>query len=192
MTKSVAVAAIAPLVATVAGTLAGAAGWDRPKQLLEPPYVESVPVGLLLALLTTAVLSLAAAAVLHRRLLERGPLLNTCLLAVTALAGTAIAIWGALYATAIENAIPVFDWAYFTVPVALACLLARISPPRDRALVTGLLVTAPIAAVHALGWTVYGTWRTGLLSTVVLGGFGTLLGLAASGLPREESSSGTG
>ena len=112
---------------------------------------------------------------------------------MTAVAGTAVASWSALYVTAIDTAaIPVLDWALFTVPVAVACLQTRTWPTPGRPVVTGLLVALPIAAVNAFGWTVYGTWRTGFIFTVVSGGFGVLLGLTASVLARDGSRSREG
>lgn len=91
---------------------------------------------------------------------------------------------GRLYATAVSGAIPIFDWAYFAVPVAVACVLACSTA--ERAVVTGLLVAVSVAAVNALGWSIYSAPESGLTTTALLGGFGVLLGLTPPSRPRDS------
>lgn len=172
-----AVAAVAG--AAVLGSVAGAVDWGRPRQLLRAPYVTDVPGGLLAAFVTLALVGLLVAAALHGRLAPRRTLDGrTSLVALVAVAGATAAAWGGLYATAVENAIPVFDWAFFAVPVALASVVERGSGSSDRSFTTAVLVAVPVAAVNALGWSVYfSSPLAGLTQTAVVGGIGLLLAL---------------
>lgn len=182
MLPKTAVAGAAVAIAAVVGSAIGGLDWRRPRQVLHAPYVADVPVGLLTTLVGLALTGLLVAAVLQRLLVPARPAgLRALLLAFLAVAGAGAATWAGLYASAIENAIPVFDWAFFAVPVGLATAIAdghdHGNRTTHRPFVTGLLVAVPIAAVNALGWSIYGTPRSGLTTTAVSGGIGLVVGL---------------
>lgn len=103
----------AVIIAVVAGNALGEQHhWDRPRQLLHPPYVDKVPFTLLAAFILLALTGLFVAALLQRRLVPTRPAGSRgWLLAAVAVAGTVAATWAALYTTSIEDAaIPVLDW----------------------------------------------------------------------------------
>jgi hypothetical protein len=179
MRTPVLIGAAALATAVCGGSLLGSLNGQHASQLLRFPYVDAVPVELALVVTVLAVASLASTTVLYRQVWEGAPqrLLDGLLL-LLALVGTLASAWSAVYMTAIENAIPVFDWLFFAVPVGLACLVLPSAASRDRCLATGLLMATPIAAMHALGWANYGdSARSGILATLTLGGFGLLIGL---------------
>lgn len=174
-----AVAGAAVVVAAVAGDAIGRHDWGRPRQLLHAPYVADVPVAMLSVFIALASGGLLIAAALRRRLVpSRARGRRAWLLAAIAVSGAAAATWGGLYAGAVENAIPILDWAFFAVPIGLAALVEGHSDTVERPLVTGLLVAVPIAAVNAFGWSIYASPGSGLPLTLVSGGIGVLLGLA--------------
>lgn len=161
------------------GSALGRLDWGRPRQLLHPPYVADISVALLSAFIALALAGLLVAAILRRRLSRthhEGR--RNWPLGFVAVAGSGAATWGGLYSGAVENAIPVFDWAFFAVPVGLATLIEGRSGSGQRPLVTALLVAVPIAAVSAFGWSIYDSSRPGLITTAISGGIGLLFGLS--------------
>jgi len=149
----------------------------RPRQLLRAPYIEQVPGGLLAAFVFLAVVAVAVAVLLFSRVVPGPHGWGVPALAVLASMGAIASVWGGLYATAISDPIPVFDWAFYAAPVALAGLLAgRVAADP---LVLGLLAAVPVAAANTLGWAANGGVRGALLMAVFSGGFGLVVGLGA-------------
>ena len=162
------------LSALALGSLLGSRDLGRPQQILSPPYVSQVPPGLLLVLLLTAAAVAAVSGVLLWRLRAARGRALPAVLVVLALA-TAAASWSALYLASLEDSvIPIFDWLFTAVPVALAGVLAL----RGRPLLAALLVAWPVAAVSGFYWAAYDSSATGgFLAAATLQGFGLILGL---------------
>ena len=159
------------------GCAVGQMDLGRPRQLLRAPYIEKVPGGLLAAFVLLAVVAVVVAVLFYSRVVPGPHGWGVPALAVLASMGAIASVWGGLYSTAIVNPIPVFDWAFYAAPVALAGLLAgRVATDP---LVLGLLAAVPVAAASTLGWTVSGGVRGALIMAVFSGGFGLVVGLGA-------------
>jgi hypothetical protein len=173
--KANALAGYAVLGAVALGCVLGLFDLGRARQLLRAPYIEHVPGGLLAAFVMLAVVGVAVAAVLYSRLVPRHHGWRGPALAVVVSAGAVASVWGGLYSTAVVNPIPVLDWAFYAVPVALAGLLARGTAVDPLGL--GLLAAVPVAAVNTLGWAVSTGVSGGIVMAAFSGGMGLVVGL---------------
>lgn len=124
-----------------------------------------------------AVVGVVVAVLLFSRIVPGRQGWGLAALAVIASLGAIASMWGGIYSTAIDNAIPVFDWAFYAVPAALAGLLAGRAAADP--IVLGLLAAVPVAALNTLGWAVSGGVGAALIMAVFLGGFGLAVGLGA-------------
>ena len=125
------------LVLTLLATGVGLLPWPPPRWAPSTTWlVRDVPVALWALVLTTAVVSLAAATVLLARTTPLGPS-RPALWAWLVLSAAALAalVWNALYAAALSTIdygaiIPVFHWLFTFGPAVLAGLVFR---PRGKA-----------------------------------------------------------
>jgi len=162
------------LTAVVVGSAAGQLPLGRARQLLTAPYLDRVPGGLLAAFLTLAVAGVVVAVLLFSRLVP-GSGWGIPALGAIASMGALASMYGGLYSSAVNNPIPIFDWVFYALPVALAGLPAgRVGADP---VVLGLLAAVPVAALNTLGWAVSAGSGGALFMAATSGGLGVLIGL---------------
>lgn len=190
-TSSATLGGVAALL-TVLAVLAGSREWPAPRRTTSGWQVAAVPASLLALLAGTAVVCLAVAAVLARphRLAAPTAAVWWGLAAVSALA----LVWNDLYLAALGDegpVIPVFDWAFTSLPTLLVGLVARRQGPgAHRRATLGLAVV--VLPLFALGRPLadsdhdLGTVAGGLYTAVLFGVVPFLIAWALTRAPRTR------
>ena len=168
------------VAAGLTGALVGSLSLPRPQQLVgSAPWVTDVSPQLLGAVLATgAVFSLVSLGWLRRIAPGLGPLRRVSL-AVGLVATSIVAAWSGLYAASLggEAVIPILNWTWPAVATAVANGVVGSQYGAWAGLTAGLIGVAPVVALDAIGWAMYGgVAMTGLEFVLILDGSGIVIG----------------
>lgn len=181
------------MVALAVGALLGGLPLSRPQQLVgSAPWVTDVSAALLAVVVALGGLFGVVSLTWLRRSgpgLGRWPRAG---LATVVVAMTVVAGWSSVSLSSLSGdpVIPIFAWTWPALTTAVAAGVLGFRYGRRAGVQAGLIAVAPVAALDALGWSLfYDDAIRALPSVLILDGFGVALGLFLGLIGRGRVSS---